>query len=61
MDLMVWGLNTSRDNVQTGYDADHSPPSSAEVNNVGSHYLLSINVFMAWMGTASSLWTVALN
>jgi hypothetical protein len=28
---------------------------------VWSHYLLSLNVFVLWMGTASPLWTVVVN
>jgi hypothetical protein len=31
-----------------GSEADHSPPPSAEVKNVGTLSLLAHNVFMSW-------------
>jgi hypothetical protein len=31
MGLMRWASNVSRDNVQMGYEANHSPPSTADM------------------------------
>jgi hypothetical protein len=57
---MIRVLNTRRDNVYVQYEANHSPPSGADVNNVWSQYLLFLNILVVWTGTASPLWIVAL-